>query len=316
MKTTYKVATRKSKLAIRQTEIVLDGLRRLSGIDKFEIASVRTKGDIDKRPLFSMDRKGLFEREVNNAVVNGDADFAVHSLKDIPTDFDSELIIAAIPKRANPQDVMVALKKVKLKELPGGAKIGTSSLRRAIQILQKNPDVNVLPVRGNIETRINKAWSGLFDAVVLADAGLTRLGMEDLIVERFDVEDFLPAPGQGAMAVVCRKDNKQLISLLKKIEHKSSRISIDAERALMNDIGGGCRFPVGALAVCDLETKTIRLCVKAFSADGKKSIGLEKIGAMTRAREIGKEMAQSLIRNGIEEMAQGWRDALDSWNNI
>jgi len=316
LKTTYKVATRKSKLAIRQTEIVLDGLRRSSGIDKFEIASVRTKGDIDKRPLFSMDSKGLFEREVNNAVVNGDADFAVHSLKDIPTDFHSELIIAAIPKRANPRDVMVAVKKVKLKHLPGGAKIGTSSLRRAIQILQKNPDVNVLPVRGNIETRINKALNGLFDAVVLADAGLTRLGMEDVIVERFDVEDFLPAPGQGAMAVVCRKDNKRLISLLKKIEHKPSRISIDAERTLMNDINAGCRFPVGALAICDTEKKTIRLRVKAFSADGKKSLSREKIGVATQAKKIGKEMAQSLIQNGIEEMALGWRDALDSWNNI
>jgi len=316
LKTKYKVASRKSKLAIKQTEIVLHGLTRLSGIDNFEITSIRTKGDIDKRPLFSMDRKGLFEREVNTAVVNGEADFAVHSLKDIPTDFHKELIIAAIPKRADPRDVLVAVKKVKLKDLPAGAKIGTSSLRRAIQILQMNPDMNVVPIRGNIETRIQKALCGQYDAVVLAEAGLMRLGMKDVIVERFDAEDFLPAPGQGAMAVVCRKDNKGLISLLKKIEHRPSRISIDAERTLMNDINAGCRFPVGALAICDTEKKTIRLRVKAFSADGKKSLSLEKIGVATQAKEIGKEMAQSLIRSGIEEMAYGWRDALDSWNNL
>jgi hydroxymethylbilane synthase len=316
LKTKYKVASRKSKLAIKQTEIVLHGLTRLSGIDNFEITSIRTKGDIDKRPLFSMDRKGLFEREVNTAVVNGEADFAVHSLKDIPTDFHTDLIIAAIPKRADPRDVLVAVKKVKLKDLPAGAKIGTSSLRRAIQILQMNPDMNVVPIRGNIESRIQKAFCGQYDAVVLAEAGLMRLGMKDVIVERFDVEDFLPAPGQGAMAVVCRKDNKGLISLLKKIEHRPSRISIDAERTLMNDINAGCRFPVGALAICDTENMTIRLRVKAFSADGKKSLSLEKIGVATQAKKIGKEMAQSLIRSGIEEMAYGWRDALDSWNNL
>ena len=230
MKIKYKVASRKSKLAIKQTEIVLHELSRLCGIDNFEITSVRTKGDVDKRPLFSMDRKGLFEREVNNAVLNGKADFAVHSLKDIPTDFHKELTIAAIPKRADPRDVMIAVKKINLKDLQTGSKIGTSSLRRAIQILLINQDINVVPIRGNIETRIQKVFSGQYDAIVLAEAGLMRLGMNEVIAERFDTEDFCPAPGQGAMAVVCRKDNKGLISLLRKIEHRPSRISIDAER--------------------------------------------------------------------------------------
>ena len=316
MKIKYKVASRKSKLAIKQTEIVLHELTRLCGIDNFEITSIRTKGDVDKRPLFSMDRKGLFEREVNNAVLNGKADFAVHSLKDIPTDFHKELTIAAIPKRADPRDVMIAVKKINLKDLQTGSKIGTSSLRRAIQILLINHDINVVPIRGNIETRIQKVFSGQYDAIVLAEAGLMRLGMNDVIAERFDAEDFCPAPGQGAMAVVCRKDNKGLVSLLRKIEHRPSRISIDAERTLMNDIKAGCRFPVGALTIYDTENKTVRLRVKAFSADGKKSIKLEKIGAANQAIAIGKEMARTLIRNGIEDMAYGWREALDSWNNL
>lgn len=316
MKIKYKIASRKSKLAIKQTEIVLHELTRLCGIDNFEITSIRTKGDVDKRPLFSMDRKGLFEREVNNAVLNGEADFAVHSLKDIPTDFHTELIIAAIPKRADPRDVMIAVKKINLKDLQTGSKIGTSSLRRAIQILIINHDINVVPIRGNVETRIQKVFSGQYDAIVLAEAGLMRLGMKDVIVETFDADEFCPAPGQGAMAVVCRKDNKGLISLLKKIEHRPSRISIDAERTLMTEIKAGCRFPVGALAICDTENRTVRLRVKAFSADGKKSLKLEKIGAANQAIAIGKEMARSLIRNGIEDMAYGWREALDSWNNL
>ena len=316
MKIKYKVASRKSKLAIKQTEIVLHELTRLCGIDNFEITYIRTKGDVDKRLLFSMDRKGLFEMEVNNAVLNGEADFAVHSLKDIPTDFHKELTIAAIPKRASPRDVLIAMKKINLKDLQSGSKIGTSSLRRAIQILIVNRDINVVPIRGNIDTRIQKVFSGQYDAIVLAEAGLLRLGMSDVIVETFDAEDFCPAPGQGAMAVVCRKDNMRLLSLLKKIEHQPSRISVDAERTLMTHIKAGCRFPVGALASCDTEKKTVRLRVKAFSADGKKTLMLEKIGAANKAKAIGKEMARSLIQNGIEGMADGWREALNSWNNL
>lgn len=310
------VASRSSKLALKQTEIVLDALARFLPIDRFKIISIKTKGDLDHRPLFSMDRKGLFEKEVNDSVLTGNADFGVHSLKDIPTDLDPDLFIAAILRRAKPNDVLVSKKKIKLAALPEGSKVGTSSLRRAIQVLHKNPGLDVVPIRGNVETRINKSLSGIFDAVVLAEAGLIRLGMQDVIIERLDLKEFLPAPGQGAMAIICRRDNKPIVTLLQKIEHGPSRNCIEAERALMSGIEAGCRFPIGALAQYSKRSKTIQLRVKALSTDGKKSLNVEITGKPSKPAEIGYEASRWLIRNGIEEIATGWRDALDSWNKI
>ncbi len=312
----YIAASRSSKLALKQTEIVLNALTKLHTGDQFHIVPIKTVGDIDKRPLFSMDRKGLFEKEVNDSVLNGQADFGVHSLKDIPTDLHPDLLIASVPKRADPHDALVSKNKINLRNLSKGSKVGTSSLRRAIQIKQKNSAVEVIPIRGNVETRINKSLDGLFDAVVLAQAGLARLGLEHTIVERFSIRDFLPAPGQGAIAIVCRRDNKSIVSLLQEIEHLPSRKSIDAERALIKGINTGCRFPVGVLANYDRESKTIRLRAQAFSVDGKKSLRVEKIGKSSKAKEIGDAAAQWFIRNGIEEIAHGWRDALNSWNKI
>jgi hydroxymethylbilane synthase len=191
---THVVASRGSKLALRQTEIVINELARYRPADEFRIIHIKTKGDNDPRPLFSMDRKGLFEKEVNDSVLNKNADFGVHSLKDIPTILHPDLLIAAIPKRSKPNDVMVSKQLAKLSTLTKGSKVGTSSLRRAIQILQKNSSIDVVPIRGNIETRINNSFQGIFDAVVLAEAGLIRLGMQSVIVERFSVKNFLPAP--------------------------------------------------------------------------------------------------------------------------
>jgi hydroxymethylbilane synthase len=312
----YVAASRGSKLALRQTGLVLDELTRLRPTDQFEIISINTKGDVDPRPLFSMDRKGLFEKEVNNSVLNRHADFGVHSLKDIPTDLHPDLSIAAVPKRAKPNDVMVSKKKVKLATLTKGSKVGTSSLRRAIQILQRNPSLDVVPIRGNVETRINKSLTGIFDAVVLAEAGLIRLGMQDVIVERLDVRNFLPAPGQGAMAVICRRDNLKMLTLLQKIEHEPSRRCIEAERALMRGINAGCRFPVGALAKHGNQAKTIQLSVKAMSTDRKKSIKVKLTGKASNPTQLGYEASRWLIQNGIEDIASGWRDALNSWNII
>jgi hydroxymethylbilane synthase len=312
----YIVASRASKLALRQTELVLNELARFRPTDQFETISIKTKGDVDSRPLFSMDRKGLFEKEVNDSVLNRCADFGVHSLKDIPTDLHPDLFIAAVPKRAKPNDVMVSRKKVKLATLTKGSKVGTSSLRRAIQILHKNPSLEVVPIRGNVETRINKSLNGIFDAVVLAESGLIRLGMQAVIAERLDVSDFLPAPGQGAMAVICRRDNPKMVSLLQKIEHEPSRRCIEAERALMKGINAGCRFPVGALAEHSIRSRTIQLSVKAMSTDRKKSLKVKLTGKASNPTQIGYEASRWLIQNGIEEIASGWRDALNSWNII
>ena len=307
-----RVGTRGSRLAIAQTEIALGALRRAHPGARFEVVKISTKGDVDKRPLFTMDEKGIFEKEVNEAVKKGEVDFAVHSLKDVPSDLSDELVVACIPKRASPNDVLVNDKGQKLKELAPGSTVGTSSLRRAVQLTRSRPDLHVRPIRGNVETRVKKVISGEYDAVVLAEAGLTRIGMKDLIVERFGVRDFVPAPGQGAIAIVCRHDNKKLIGMLRQIEDPRSRAEVLAERALIKKVEGGCRFPLGAVAITNGDR--ITLYASVFSADGTRNIKLKKVGKASDPEKLGNIAASLLVKQGAMEMAEGWRKAVEEWN--
>ncbi|MGI0049720.1 MAG: hydroxymethylbilane synthase [Nitrososphaera sp.] len=307
-----RVGTRGSRLAIAQTEIALAALRKANPGVRFEVVTISTKGDVDKRPLFTMDEKGIFEREVNEAVKKGEVDFAVHSLKDVPSDLSDELVVACIPKRASPNDVLVNDKDQKLKELAAGSTVGTSSLRRAVQLAKFRPDLNVRPIRGNVETRVKKVISGEYDAVVLAEAGLTRIGMKDVIVERFGVRDFVPAPGQGAIAIVCRHDNRALLGMLRKIEDPRSRAEVLAERALIKKVEGGCRFPLGAVAVTNGDR--ITLYASVFSADGSKNIKVKKVGKASEPEKLGNKVADLLVKQGAMEMAEGWRRAVEEWN--
>jgi len=308
-----RVGTRGSRLAIAQTEIALCSLRKRTSLE-FEVVTITTRGDVDKRPIFTIDEKGVFEKEINQAVISGQIDFAVHSLKDIPSDLSHELIVASIPKRARPNDVLVSKRKLKLADLPTGAMVGTSSLRRAIQLFRLRPDLQVKPIRGNVEARVNKSIAGEYDAVILAEAGLTRLGMKDVIAERFDVMDFVPAPGQGAIAIVCRKDNRELITLLKSIEDPQSKIEADAERALVSKLEAGCRFPVGAIAISKAQQSTFTLYASIFSPDGKKNIRLKNSGNKRHPAAVGVELADLLLKNGAGELATGWRIAVEDWN--
>ena len=307
-----RVGTRGSRLAIAQTEIALGALRRAHPGARFEVVTISTKGDVDKRPLFTMDEKGIFEKEVNEAVKKGEVDFAVHSLKDVPSDLSDELVVACIPKRASPNDVLVNDKGQKLKELAPGSTVGTSSLRRAVQLTRSRPDLHVRPIRGNVETRVKKVISGEYDAVVLAEAGLTRIGMKDLIVERFGVRDFVPAPGQGAIAIVCRHDNKKLLGMLRQIEDPRSRAEVLAERALIKKVEGGCRFPLGAVAVTNGDR--ITLYASVFSADGSRNIKVKKVGKASDPEKLGNKVAEMLIKQDAMEMAEGWRRAVEEWN--
>ena len=307
-----RVGTRGSRLAIAQTEIALAALRKANPGTRFEVVTISTKGDVDKRPLFTMDEKGIFEREVNEAVKKGEVDFAVHSLKDVPSDLSDELVVACIPKRASPNDVLVNDKDQKLKELAAGSTVGTSSLRRAVQLAKFRPDLNVRPIRGNVETRVKKVISGEYDAVVLAEAGLTRIGMKDVIVERFGVRDFVPAPGQGAIAIVCRHDNRALLTMLRKIEDPRSRAEVLAERSLIKKVEGGCRFPLGAVAVTNGDR--ITLYASVFSADGSKNIKVKKVGKASEPEKLGNKVADLLVKQGAMEMAEGWRRAVEEWN--
>ena len=307
-----RVGSRGSRLAIAQTEIALAALRKIHPGVSFEVVTISTKGDVDKRPLFTMDEKGIFEKEVNEAVRKGDVEFAVHSLKDIPSDLSQDLVVACIPKRASPNDVLVNDKGQKLKELAPGAVIGTSSLRRAVQLARQRPDIKIRPIRGNVETRVKKVISGEYGAVVLAEAGLIRIGMKDVIVERFGIRDFVPAPGQGAIAMVCRQNDKPLIRMLRQIEDSRSRAEVLAERALIRKIEGGCRFPLGAVGVTNGDKLTLYTSV--FSADGAQNIKVKKVGKASEPEKLGIKVADMLVRQGAMEMAEGWRRAVEEWN--
>ena len=312
MKKIIRVGTRGSRLALAQTGIAIAALKKANPGAKFEIVTISTKGDVDRRPLFTMDEKGIFEKEVNEAVKKGEVDFAVHSLKDVPSDMAEELVVACIPRRAKPNDVLVNDKGQKLAELPQGAVVGTSSLRRAVQLARARPDLKVKPIRGNVETRVKKVIAGEYDAIVLAEAGLGRIGMKDVIVERFGVRDFVPAPGQGAIAIVCRRDDKKTMAMLRRIEDPKSRAEISAERALIEKVEGGCRFPLGAVAVTRGDKLTLYASV--FSADGSKNIKVARTGSVAGAEKLGSRVADVLLKQGAGELAEGWREAVEEWN--
>jgi hydroxymethylbilane synthase len=279
-----------------------------------DIIRIKSMGDIKRNKfLFSVNEKGIFEKEVDKAVLDERADFAVHSIKDIPTELDGDLVIASILKRESPNDVLIGKSKMKLEQLPKNSRVGTSSLRRAVQIKRKNPNVTVIPIRGNVESRVKKCLDGPFDALVLAEAGLKRLELSNQIIQRFSYLEFIPAPGQGAIGIVCRKDNKKALGVLQKVEDKSTRYAIDAERSLIQYLNAGCRFPVGAIAIPNLRTKRITLHASVFSVDGSQSINLKKSDVISNAVKVGKEVANDLLSRGAGDFAHEWREALEKW---
>jgi len=308
---TFLVGTRGSKLSLAQTNWVISELQKENAGSEFEIKTITTKGDTDTRALFTIDQKGIFEKEIDKAVAEKQIDFAVHSLKDVPSDISKSLTIACVPKRESANDVLITKDGSNIKTIQLSAVVGTSSLRRAVQVSRIRPDVVVKPVRGNIETRINKVTDGKFDAIILAEAGISRLGL-DVKHSVLSTKDFPPSPGQGALAIVCRADDDKTISMLKKIEDKKSRIEIEAERALSDYVESGCRFPVGALAIAN--SGMLKLTVSAYSVDGKISIKLEKTGDVDNPKNLGQELGKELKKSGITEIASNWRESLDEWN--
>jgi hydroxymethylbilane synthase len=307
----YVVGARGSQLSVAQTNWVISELKKVNPDSEYEIKTITTKGDTDSRPLFTIDQKGIFEKEIDRAVAQKEVDFAVHSLKDVPSELDSNLILASIPKREVANDVFISSDNSSLDEIKAGSVIGTSSLRRAVQVSRKRPDVIVKPIRGNIETRINKVSGDDFDGIVLAKAGITRLGV-DVKYTELSVFDFSPSPGQGAIAIVAREDDTQTISMLKKIEDSDSRLEIEAERALSDYIDSGCRFPVGAYAKSDGTQMT--LDVSIFSVDGKESLNVSVIGDKTNPKSLGKSAGEQLREKGAQDLALNWREKVDEWN--
>ena len=307
----YLVGARGSQLSVAQTNWVISELKKVNPDSEYEIKTITTKGDTDTRPLFTIDQKGIFEKEIDRAVAQKEVDFAVHSLKDVPSELDDGLILACIPKREVVNDVFISSDGSSLDDISPNSIIGTSSLRRAVQVSRKRPDVTVKPIRGNIETRIKKVSGENYDGIVLAQAGISRLGV-DVKYTPLSITDFSPSPGQGAIAIVTREDDTQTISMLKKIEDSTSRLEIETERALSDFVDSGCRFPIGAYAKSN--GSEITLDVVAFSVDGKKSIHVTKIGDKDDPYSIGKSAGEELREKGVNDLALNWREKVEEWN--
>ena len=307
----YVIGARGSQLSLAQTNWVVDELKKGCPELDLEIKPIKTQGDTDARPLFTIDQKGIFEKEIDRAVAQKEVDFAVHSLKDVPSKLDENLVLACIPKREMVNDVFISSDGSTLDTVKSDSVIGTSSLRRAVQISRKRPDVTVRPIRGNIETRIRKSSGDNYDGIVLAQAGISRLGI-DVSFTPLSVEEFSPSPGQGALAIVARKDDAETIEMLKKIEDYDSRQEIEAERALSDYVDSGCRFPLGAYAKSNGDQMSIT--VSAFSVDGKQSIIVTKAGSKDDPCSLGKNAGEELRQKGVNDLALNWREKVEEWN--
>lgn len=302
-----KVGTRGSKLALIQTEMVIESLRKVETDLEFEVKIIKTTGDIIKRrPLFTIESKGIFEKEIDQALVRGEIDIAVHSLKDVPIyEQNEDIVIAAIPKRDDPREALVSIDGAALNELPKGALIGTSSLRRMAQVKFLRRDLEVKPIRGNIDTRIKKVERGEYHAIIVAKAGLERMGLHSMASEVFHPEVLTPAAGQGALAVVARKNDYNLLELLKAINHPQTMAEVTAERSLIAALKGGCHFPIGAIGIADGDKLTLYGCV--LSANGCKKISASATGSLEEAQLIGERVANELLKHGAAELAEEWR---------
>ncbi|MEC4815850.1 MAG: hydroxymethylbilane synthase [Scytonema sp. PMC 1069.18] len=301
---TIRIGSRKSQLALIQTYWVQEQLQKRFPDISFEVHTMSTHGDkILDVALAKIGDKGLFTKELELGMLNQEIDFAVHSLKDLPTRLPSGLTLAAITERENPADALVVHEKHKDKQidtLPEGAVIGTSSLRRLAQLRHHFPHLSFKDVRGNLNTRMSKLDAGEYDALILAVAGLERLGMGDRIHQILPKEVSLHAVGQGALGIECREDDTELISLLKGIEHPETRDRCLAERAFLRELEGGCQVPIGVNTEIDGENLTLTGIVAAV--DGQKLVQDTVTGAAKDAENLGKELAQRVRQQGAQEI--------------
>ncbi|MGF1677335.1 MAG: hydroxymethylbilane synthase [Rivularia sp. (in: cyanobacteria)] len=302
--TTIRIGSRKSQLALIQTYWVQEQLSLRFPHIKFEVHTMSTKGDkILDVALAKIGDKALFTKELETGMINREIDFAVHSLKDLPTRLPSGLGLAAITERENPADALVVHSKHKDKQLdtlPEGAVIGTSSLRRLAQLRHHFPHFEFKDVRGNLNTRLAKLDAGEYDALILAAAGLERLGMSERIHQVIPSDISLHAVGQGALGIECLADNKQLISLLKELEHPQTRDRCLAERAFLRDLEGGCQVPIGVNTEINGDELTLRGIVA--SIDGTKRVQDTVFGSIYEPEQIGSELAQRLRQQGAQDI--------------
>ncbi|WP_424528547.1 hydroxymethylbilane synthase [Sphaerisporangium viridialbum] len=288
-----RLGTRRSLMATTQSQLVADRLTELTG-RPVELVGVTTFGDVTKTHLAQLGGTGVFVSALRDKLIDGEIDFAVHSLKDLPTKPDPRVVIAAIPPRDDPRDALVG--SAKLVDLAPGALVGTGSPRRVAQLRVLRPDLEYVPIRGNADTRIGKVTSGELRAIVLAAAGLGRIGRETEISQLFEVSEMLPAPGQGALAVECRAGDAALIELLGVLDDPRTRAAVTAERAVLATLEAGCSAPVGAYAADDGHILNLTAAVVAF--DGTRSVRKSTAGDPSAAMELGRELATAMISEG------------------
>lgn len=283
------VGTRGSSLAMVQTKNIITSLSKITD-EKIDITVIKTTGDkIKDSQLYNMDVKGIFTKELDRAVLEEEVDFAVHSLKDLPSELDDQLEIVSVPTRESPHDVLVS--SYKWDELPEGATLGTSSIRREAFCRYHQKDVDIQPIRGNIDTRVNKIVNGDYQATLMAEAGLRRLGLSEHIQQRFPLNYITPAAGQGALAIVARKDSSKK-NILKELNHKNSYQEIMAEKKVLEVLGVGCQWPLGVCARAqgnELELQTILL-----TREGELISKHSMRGPISQAEKIGLEIANRM----------------------
>ncbi len=316
---TIRIGTRGSRLALWQTNHIAELLRARGHTVEVEV--IRTTGDRMQQPGFvpppetdgvPLDRKGIFIKEIEAALATGEIDLAVHSLKDLPTTIDPRFLIAAVPERADPRDVFVCEPFWALHTLPAGARVGTTSPRRRAQILSLRPDLEFAEIRGNIDTRLRRLEEGACDALVLAAAGLDRLGRTEHVHQRFDPEEICPAPGQGAIALETRSPehpldtdggsrDPEILAAIQALDHAPTRYAVTAERSALNALGGGCMLPIGAL--CQIVGSRADLLVQVVSPDGEQMVLDRSDAPLTIPPELfGERAGTRLIQRGALEL--------------
>lgn len=301
MSKTIRIATRKSPLALWQANYVRDALLANHESLSVELVAMTTRGDqILDSPLAKVGGKGLFVKELERAMLNDEADIAVHSMKDVPMEFPEGLGLAIICEREDPSDAFVSNNYESIAQLPAGARVGTSSFRRQCQLMHQRPDLEIIDLRGNVGTRLGKLDAGEYDAIILAAAGLMRLQMEDRIAERLDKELCLPAGGQGAVGIECRTQDLETLQLIDCLHHAPTAARVTAERALVARLQGGCQVPIASFA--EIEGDTLMLSALVGALDGQQIYRSERNGSVHEAEEIGVAAAEDLLAQGAQSI--------------
>ncbi len=321
-----RLGSRKSPMAIVQSELVAALITERTG-RPVEIVGVTTLGDVSRAQLTQIGGTGVFVSALREALLGGEVDLAVHSLKDLPAGAAPGIALAAVPPRDDPRDALVARDGAKLADLPAGARIGTGSPRRAAQLLALRGDLQTVPIRGNAGTRLRKVTDGELDAVVLAAAGLARIGQQHAITQVFEPDEMLPAPGQGALAVECRDDDPELAGLLAAVNDEASMAAAVAERSLLEALAAGCSAPVGGYAVVPSaggsggvvppgQHRQLLMRAAVLSPDGTRALRAHGSAPAADARRLGQDLAAELLRRGASDFISGPNGPTNSGNDV